>query len=280
MNKKVLITGARGFLGSSLIEKLEKDFEVIHFNRGDGIAKIINSKPNYLIHCAAEIYKDDLMFDSNIILTYELLRVLKDLPNMKNFVYIGSSSEYGRKLNPIKEDDNLEPDTMYEGTKACGSLLTRVYGKTYNINTSIARPFSLYGENEQSHKFFSHLYNCFVNDIEVKLVPGVHDWIHIDDFVDGVVDVMLNNKNIGEAFHFGNGIQYTNLEVFEMFCKIFNKHIKYTLVENHNGNSAGVDSDSWVADISKVKEKLNWYPKYSLEDGISKFINFKENSNE
>ena len=104
---------------------------------------------DYIIHCGAEIYDDNLMFESNVVLTYKILELVKNLSNVENFVYIGSSSEYGRKLKPMKEDDVLEPDTMYEGTKACGSLLTRVYGKTYNMMTSIVRPFSLYGKNEK-----------------------------------------------------------------------------------------------------------------------------------
>ncbi len=275
MSDKIIVTGARGFLGSSLCKNLENDFEVIPFNRGDNINSIVDIKPDYIIHCAAEIYNDNIMFDSNVLLTYELLNVVKDLNCIKNFVYIGSSSEYGRKPSHIKESDSLEPDTMYEGTKACGSLLTRVFGKTYNLNTSIVRPFSLYGETEQSHKFFSHLYRCFKNNDKVKIVEGVHDWIHIDDFVDGIKLVMLKNKTIGEVYHFGSGVQHTNLEVFEIFCKFFCKTIDYELTQNHNGKSAGVESNSWVADTSKVQKILKWKPLHTLERGISEFINVR-----
>lgn len=275
---KIIITGARGFVGSSLCKKLSSKFNVINFNRGDDIKKIIDIKPSYIIHCAAEIYDKDKMFDSNVVLTYELLNIIKDLDCVKNFVYIGSSSEYGRKPKHIKESDNLEPDSMYEGTKACGSMLTRAFGKTYNINTSIVRPFSIYGENEQKHKFFSHLYKCFVNNDDVKLIEGVHDWIHIDDFVDGVKLVMLKNKEIGEAYHFGNGVQHTNFEVFSIFCRTFNKKINFEITKKYDGKSAGVESKSWVADTSKVQKKFNWYPKYTLEEGIFKFIKVREDN--
>ena len=272
---KILITGARGFVGSSLCEKLSHDFDVIQYNRGDNIKKINNIKPNYLIHCAGEIYDKNLMFNSNVVLTHELLNIVKDLKNFKNFVYIGSSSEYGRKPNHIKESDSLEPDTIYEGTKACGSLLTRVFGKTYDFNTTIVRPFSLYGEKEQKHKFFSHLFDSFTKNNKVKLINGVHDWIHIDDFVNGVEIATLENKISGEVYHFGNGVQYTNFEVFDIFCKIFQKEIDFEIVKNHDGKSAGVESKSWVADINKVKKTLNWYPKYKLKEGILKLINFR-----
>ncbi len=278
--KKVFITGARGFVGSNLVEKLKNNFDIMEYNRNDNIENITKYKPNYIIHCGAEIYDDNLMFESNVVLTYKILELVKNLSNVENFVYIGSSSEYGRKLKPMKEDDVLEPDTMYEGTKACGSLLTRVYGKTYNMMTSIVRPFSLYGKNEKLHKFFPHLYNCFTNDLDLKIGPGVHDWIYIDDFVEGVKKVMLNNNIIGESFHFGTGVQHTNFEVFKIFEKILKKEINYEEVHKHDRVSAGVDSNNWVADITKVKNTLNWYPKYCLEDGISEYINFRKKHNE
>ena len=278
--KKVLVTGSNGFLGSTIVQKFKDEFEVIAFKRGDDLLAINDIKPNYIIHCAAEIYKDELMFESNISLTYQLLEVAKQLSSLDNFIYIGSSSEYGRKETPMKETDLLEPDTMYEGTKACGSLLTRVYGKTFDFMTSIVRPFSLYGPNEPERKFFPHLYRCFKNNLHVAIGEGVHDWTYIDDFVEGIRLVMLNNNLTGETFHFGTGKQYSNVEVFNIFSDLFNKKLDYTLMDNYVGNQAGVDSNNWVADTTKSKTVLNWFPKYSLERGISKYIEYKEHMNE
>ena len=271
---KVIITGANGFLGSSLVNFLSKEFEVIPYTRKDNIDNIPKLKPDYIIHCAAEIYNKDLMFESNIILTYKLLEIAKNL-SLKNFIYIGSSSEYGRKIKPISEEDILKPDTMYEGTKSCGTLLTRVYGKTYQFMTSIVRPFSLYGINEPNRKFIPYLYNVFSNNLSINIKNGVHDWIYIDDFIEGIKKVMLQNNSIGEIFHFGTGIQHTNLEVFNIFSEIFNKKIKYSLVDNIS-TSAGIDSECWVADISKANKILNWYPTYNLKKGIQKYINYQK----
>ena len=268
--EKIIITGANGFVGSSLVKNLSNTFEVIPFTRKNNIKDIPNIKPDYIIHCAAEIYNKDLMFESNVILTHKLLEISKNI-HLKHFIYIGSSSEYGRKLSPISENEILKPDNMYEGTKACGSLLTRIYGKTYGFLTSIVRPFSLYGPNEPKHKFIPHLYNLFSNNLEAHIKKGVHDWIHIDDFIEGIKTVMFNNKENGDFFHFGTGIQSTNLDVFKIFCTLFNKNIKYTLTENIN-TSAGIDSTCWVADITKVKNHFNWKPKYSLQEGIKNYI--------
>ena len=275
--KKVLITGARGFVGSALVNNLKKDYEVVCINRGDDLITILDHNPNYVIHCAAEIYKPELMFDTNVTMTYDILTICKKLPNLDNFVYIGSSSEYGRKSHPIQESDNLEPETMYEGTKACGTMLTKVFGKSFNMMTSIVRPFSLYGPGESNHKFIPFLYKCFTEDLPIKIGSGVHDWLYIDDFVNGVKLVMTDNYEPGEVFHFGTGEQHTNLEVLKTFESIYKYSIDHTLVENVK--TAGVDSDSWVASIKKVYYKLGWSPKYNLVEGIDKYIKYRENGN-
>lgn len=275
---KVLITGARGFVGSCLADLLEKDFEVIRFTRDNSLDEIKLIQPQYIIHCAAEIYRNELMFESNVVMTYNLLEICKNLHNLKHFVYIGSSSEYGRKSEPISEYDSLEPDSMYEGTKGCGSLLTRVYGKTHGFLTSIVRPFSLYGPKEQDRKFIPKLYDSFLSGSKISIKSGVHDWIHIDDFTNGIKLVMLQNNISGDSFHFGTGIQTTNIDIFKTMSKLLNKTIEYEIVESING-SAGVDSTSWVANIDKVFNRFNWTPKYNLEAGIQTYINYKNNGN-
>ena len=86
---------------------------------------------------------------------------------------------------------------------------------------------------------------------------------------------MFDNTPSGEVFHFGTGTQLTNLEVYETFSKLFDKHIKHTLTSNIEGKSAGIDSDSWVADITKVKETFGWEPQYNFEQGLLQYINYR-----
>jgi nucleoside-diphosphate-sugar epimerase len=272
---RILITGANGFVGSNLVNFYKDKMDVIPFYRSSLLEEIHSLNPTYIIHCAAEMYNKDKMFESNVVLTYKLLEICKQLPKLKHFVYIGSSSEYGRKPNPIQENNVLEPDSMYEGTKACGSMLTRVYGKTYNFQTSIIRPFSLYGPKDLSQHFIPKLYDSFKENSEIKISKGIHDFIYIDDFINGINTVLHNNTSIGEIFHFGTGTQLTNLEVYKTFSKILNKNINYTLTQDTKTTSAGIDSDSWVADISKVKQWFNWEPKYNFEQGLTQYINYK-----
>jgi nucleoside-diphosphate-sugar epimerase len=65
------------------------------------------------------------------------------------------------------------------------------------------------------------------------------------------------------------------LEVYETFSRLFGKHIKHTLSSNIDGKSAGIDSNNWVADITKVKEVFGWEPQYTFEQGLSQYINYR-----
>ena len=69
-------------------------------------------------------------------------------------------------------------------------------------------------------------------------------------------------------------IRLTNCDGGSLYL-LKDDHLEFEIVKNHDGKSAGVESNSWVADINKVKKTLNWYPKYKLKEGILKLINFR-----
>jgi len=152
MKENIYITGINGFIGRNLKEFYEdhniygllKKYEPEYVK-----SNIINFSPDYIIHCAAEIYDEDKMFESNILLTKAILDACREVKNLKKLIIIGSSSEYGRKTYPISEECNLDPTTIYEATKGAASLLAQGYSKTYDIPITIIRPFTIVGRYEK-----------------------------------------------------------------------------------------------------------------------------------
>jgi nucleoside-diphosphate-sugar epimerase len=267
---KYLITGATGFIGKSLLKRLDGNTiltigrEWKHDNNVP--EKIKNFAPDYIIHCAAEIKDTKKTFESNILMTQWLLESTLDV-NYKAFINIGSSSEYGNTDYPMVETTLLKPRTMYEATKGASTLLCMGYANEYNKPIATVRPFSVYGCNEPDHRLIPTLFRNFKNNITSNISLGVHDFIHIDDFIDGVLSVLYCEPELikGDVVHFGTGVQYSNLEVFNIIKSIFDIDLDYTKIDNIFNK---YDSLTWVADISYAKFKYKFNPKYTLETGL------------
>lgn len=261
---KYFITGATGFIGQHLRERLKGN--VYLYNRDQPLDCLLSFKPDYIFHLAAEIYKESEMMDSNILLTQQLLEYSRKLPKLKAFVAIGSSSEYGRKDHPMTEEDYLDPTTMYEATKGAATLLCQAYARTYGVPVMIARPFSVYGLHEPKKRFIPTVIKNVRSKRPISLAPGVHDFIHVDDFIDGLL-LLADNPLPGEIFNFGSGVQTTNRELVTTVETLLNKkaHIN-PIAQLHT-----YDSDHWVADSSKAIS-LGWKPKYSLTTGLQQVI--------
>jgi len=191
---KYLITGVTGFLGKSFCEKLDEDDDTIY--RLDlrslyysDIKEIQSFQPDYIINFAADIYDDEKMFKANVVNMMELLEYTKDIP-YKKFIQIGSSSEYGFKKFPMSETDILEPRNMYESTKGMATLLCQGFSNTYSKPITVVRPFSVYGKNEKPHRFIPTLIQKFKEKSSITISEGVHDFIHIDDFIEGLFKIL------------------------------------------------------------------------------------------
>jgi nucleoside-diphosphate-sugar epimerase len=275
--KKVLITGANGFVGCRLFEMFSAlRYYIIPFTRKDNIKEIHELSPNIVIHCAAETKNSELMLESNVSLTYDVLEQCRLLDCLDSVIYIGSSSEYGRKSQPMKETDSLEPDSIYEATKACGSMLTRAYAKTYGIPANVVRPFTLYGPRESINRFIPLIYRNYINKTRMKINRAVHDFLYIDDFIEGILAVISRpEKILGDSINFGTGIQTTNEEIVALFEDIMGQKIEYDIIDNGVG-IAGIDSMCWVANIQHAHEIYGWVPKTSLQEGITKYVQYRK----
>ena len=130
---------------------------------------------------------------------------------------------------------------------------------------------------EKSHRFIPTLFNKFDTHGTIDIYPGVHDFIHIDDFVDGVMLICFSeNIEPGEVINLGSGIQYTNLEVYENLSIIY----KYELnIKLYNNLMRKFDSNNWIADITKAKEKFNFQPKYNLFTGLKQCYEERSKTN-
>lgn len=272
---KIYITGATGFLGLSFIDHYRADNELYCHIRGKNVTHELDAfKPELIIHCAGEIYNPELMFDTNIGITHEILEWVRKNPSTR-MIYVGSSSEYGIVAHATKETDPINPVDIYQATKGAASLLCQGYSRFYKLQIAVARIYSGYGAHERERRLFPTLYRAFYQNQSMTLHDGVHDFIYIDDFLRGIDCLLIKQWPLGEIVNFGSGQQSTNLEVLQAWQRVTGLTADVNYVE---GFSKHYESKIWCCDTSYAQHQYGFKTKYSLDEGIRDFIRNKHES--
>ena len=307
MISRVFITGATGFVGSRLAARLVNDnkeknekievhvtarplsnlwrlkniqegliFHEMDFNNPQKIDGIIhNSKPDIVFHLACYGgFSDETdplkIIQTNFIGTQLLLDAcVKN--QIKKFIYIGSSSEYGYQSQPMREDFREEPYNLYGITKLAGSHLVRCYAKETLLPTTIFRIFSAYGIFEDPKRLIPSVINACLKEQPLTLGSGNQrrDFIYVEDIIDALMLSISQSPGEGEILNLGNGHQYCVREVVNTILSLGEYSIKpeWNALSDRKNEPA-----SWVADITKTAKMLNWQPKTSLREGLAETI--------
>lgn len=277
---KELITGQSGFIGDHLAEHLLKQgHEVKRISlRNDTFQnEVLDYKPDHIFHLAAygsHSGENDIpeMMQVNITKSFVLMHTAL-VSGCKAVVLCGSSSEYGTTQLPMTEDSLPRPDSFYAASKVAVTMLARAFAKERELATVVARPFSVFGPGERDTRFIPTLIKSCLTGDPMKLCPEQnHDWIYINDFVEGLLTCAQHADSLrGEAVNFGSGMQVTNQVVVETVQTLMGKEANITerLLPKKQ------DSKTWIADTSKAMS-FGWEPKTGFVKGLQKTIEYYE----
>ena len=305
---RILITGGAGFLGANLTRKLLEENEDIHLilspktntwrinsisnklsihtvdlTDKEKVETTIKSiKPEIIYHLAthgayASQVSEERIIATNIIGLMNILNACKTV-GFKKFINTGSSSEYGFKKEPMKERDILEaPYSCYAFTKASATLYAQYFAKKYDLPVITLRLFSVYGDYEEPKRFVPSLItNTLKNNPTPLASPDTaRDFIYVEDVINAYLSVCKKSLEPGEIFNVGSGEQKTIKEVVETVMQITKRNIP--LVWN-SFSSRAWDTNTWQADISKIRDSVGWHPKHTLVEGIIKTISWIKNN--
>ncbi|PIU29837.1 hypothetical protein COT07_03850 [Candidatus Woesearchaeota archaeon CG07_land_8_20_14_0_80_44_23] len=305
--KKVLITGATGFIGANLAHRLakkgkgtvyvtvRKESNLWRINDIKNSLKFINCdltdysetekiveeiKPDVVYHCAAygAVYgENDFLktIQTNLIGTINLINSCIG-KGISAFVNLSSSSEYGLKDRPMREDDPLNPNTDYGISKAVTTEYASQIGKLKGMPIITLRLFSPFGYYESKSRLIPSLLLSIIEGREPQLAnPGsARDFIFIEDVIDIMIEASLKaGKHAGGVFNVANGRQFTVKEVAELAIKISGKNLK----PHFNALPERVyDTNCWVADMKKTFASFNWRPRYSMEKSLEIMLGWLE----
>lgn len=272
---KIFITGSTGFIGQNLVQYYaSRGHDVFEHNRFQELPLALTIfEPDIIINCAAEIYDPQTMYTPNIVYVQHCLEYVESAAQHVRMVQIGSSAEYGPTDFATNEETLLKPVDFYQGTKAAATLMCQGWARQFNLPIWIARPYSVYGPGERPHRLFPKLFMAFTRDEPMTLYQGYHDFIYINDFVQGI-NSMLFDWDIapGEIINFGSGQQISNFDLLTTWELITNKTAPVAKVAELKKT---FENNVWVCDTSKATN-LGFTCSYTLENGIRDFINKAE----
>ncbi len=300
-HKKILITGATGFVGSNLVRRLSRSRADIHILARKSsdiwrISDLAGSVTRYDVDLsdaagltdAVHMISPDIVYhlatyggkpqednfrqivESNLIGTANLVSACKK-SGFDLFVNTGSSSEYGIKSAPMKEADLAEPRNNYGISKLAATLYCQSVARNENLPIITLRLFSPYGDFEDRHRLIpSVILSCLQGRNPAISSPNfVRDFIYIDDVIDIYERLPGAGISPGAILNAGSGRQHTVGEVAETAIRITGKDLKLvTGLPRKWPNEPAV----WQADLSMTSTSLNWAPKYDLEAGLKRSI--------
>ncbi|MBM4135411.1 MAG: NAD-dependent epimerase/dehydratase family protein [Nitrospira sp.] len=312
-DKKILITGGAGFIGSHLVDAISKDNHVVvldNFSSGkkenlsqhlqnpfvtifEGdvrdktllgkITKEIDVVYHLAVQCLRVSIKDpETNHEVNATGTLNLCMASME-NNVKRFIYVSSSEVYGTaKSVPMTEDHSLEPTTVYGASKLAGELYTLAYYRTYGLKSMVVRPFNTYGPREHFEGAYGEVIPKFVLRVLNNMPPIIfgdgtqkRDFTYISDTVRGIIMASECDDMIGQTVNIARGKEVSISDLANIIGeKLGKKNLKPVYERKRPG-----DVMRHYADISKAERLFGYKPEIDIRDGIGRYIDWFTDQN-
>lgn len=313
--KRILVTGADGFIGSHLVEKLvqlgydvralvlynsqnnwgwldqlderiKDSIEVIASDIRDPFAmKSAVSDCEVVLHLAALIaipysYAAPQSYvATNIQGTLNLLQAAR-AANIQRFVHTSTSEVYGTaRFVPITEDHPLQPQSPYSASKISADCMALSYQMSFGLPVTVIRPFNTYGPRQSARAVIPTIVTQIAAGQKTVKLGATHptrDFTYVQDTVDGFVAIMQSDAAIGEVVNIGSNFEISIADAAMLIAEVMGHDVEIVREAKRDRPIKSEVERLW-ADNSRAERLLSWRPKYAGREGFKRGI--KETAN-
>ena len=314
--KKVLVTGADGFIGSHLVETLlEQGYDVKafvlynSFNTWGWLDSFPKEKldkieiftgdvrdPNAvrqaakdvdaIFHLAALIaipysyYAPDAYVDTNIKGTLNVLQAARDL-NIDRVLVTSTSEVYGTaQYVPIDEKHPFQGQSPYSATKIGADRIAESFYRSFELPVTIVRPFNTFGPRQSARAVIPTIITQLLSgkkEIKLGSLTPTRDFNYVKDTAMGFVEIFKSKKTIGEEINIATQKEISIGQLAEELIKQINPEAKI-ICDEQRLRPEKSEVNRLLGSNAKIKELTAWSPKFSFEQGLAETIDFLKNN--
>lgn len=300
--KSILIAGGTGFIGFHLSKKCIKmnwkvtcisskkpkkkrkikkvSYVTCNLINKKNIYKKIKNKYDYVVNLSGHVnHKNKIItFDSHYKSVKNLVEFLsRQNKQIKKFIQMGSSAEYGGLTKPQKETAKCAAKSFYGKAKLASTNYLIQQHKLKKFPATILRLYQAYGPNQETNRLIPIVINACKKNQDFDCSDGnqFRDFIYIDDVVNAIIKIIKTKNQEGQIYNLGSGEALQVKKIISSISNFFKggKPL-YGKIKLRKDESKII-----YANIDKIKNNLKWKPRVKFKNGLKKTMNFYKKEN-